>query len=135
MTRPLPDTCPCDMNRIYADCCGRWHTGSPAPDAESLMRSRYGAYVLGLAHYLMATRHPSTRPTQAELGLASNNHTTWLELKIKDRLVTGSDSAEIEFIARYREGGGGARRLHERSRFVRAHGQWYYVDGDIDPSA
>jgi SEC-C motif domain protein len=36
----------------YAACCGRWHAGSErlmAPDAETLMRSRYSAYALGLA--------------------------------------------------------------------------------------
>ena len=36
----------------------------------------------------------------------------------------------IEFVARYRVGGR-AVRLHERSRFVREAGRWYYVDGDI----
>ena len=45
--------------------------------------------------------------------------------------VTGPDTAEVEFIARFRIGGGSAARLHERSRFVREGGRWLYVDGDI----
>ena len=37
----------------------------------------------------------------------------------------------VEFIARFRHGGGSAQRLHETSRFVREQGRWYYVDGDV----
>jgi len=40
------------------------------------------------------------------------------------------DSAEVEFVARFRLGGK-ATRLHERSRFVREQGCWFYVDGDM----
>jgi SEC-C motif-containing protein len=36
----------------------------------------------------------------------------------------------VEFIARRRDASGRAIRLHERSRFVREQGRWYYVDGD-----
>jgi SEC-C motif domain protein len=43
----------------------------------------------------------------------------------------GDDQAMVEFIARYRLGGGRAERQHEVSRFVREQGRWYYVDGDI----
>ena len=38
---------------------------------------------------------------------------------------------EVEFVARCRPGSGAAVRLHERSRFVREGGRWYYVDGDM----
>ena len=41
-----------------------------------------------------------------------------------------SDVAEVEFVARYRVAGK-AVRLHERSRFVREAGRWFYVDGDL----
>ncbi len=54
--------CPCGRPLAYAACCGLLHAGSPAPDAESLMRSRFSAYVLGLEDYLLATWHTSTRP-------------------------------------------------------------------------
>lgn len=43
--------------------------------------------------------------------------------------VIDADGAEVEFIARYRVGGGSALRLHERSRFVREADHWLYVDG------
>ena len=91
------------------------------------MRSRYSAYVLDLADYLRMTWHPSTRPQALDPGLA----TTWLGLSVKQHVLTGPDTAEVEFIARYRVGGGSAVRLHEHSRFIRENGRWLYVDGDL----
>lgn len=90
------------------------------------MRSRYSAFVLLRAHYLLATWHASTRPAQLECDAAQR----WLGLQIKQQRTTGGDSAEVEFVARWREGAR-AQRLHERSRFVREGGRWYYLDGDF----
>ena len=90
------------------------------------MRSRYSAYVLQDAPYLLATWHTSTRPS----SLAFEAGTKWLGLSVKSAGDTGPDRAEVEFVARYRVGGGSAVRIHERSRFVREEGRWLYVDGD-----
>ena len=59
--------CPCGRNQTYAACCGRYHGGEAAPDAESLMRSRYSAYVLKDVDYLLASWHPGTRPAALSL--------------------------------------------------------------------
>ena len=125
--------CPCGRKNpkgrllAYADCCGRyidhWAT-QPAPDAEALMRSRYTAFVGGNAAYLLATWHADQRPQQLEFDAAK-----WLGLEVKQFLPTGEAAAEVEFVARYRLGGR-AVRLHERSRFVRDAGRWFYVDGE-----
>ena len=125
--------CPCSVDRSYVNCCARWHDGIAAPDAESLMRSRYSAYVLGLADYLMATWHVSTRPATLDLAEKPGERTTWLGLSVKNHRVIDANHAEVEFIARYRVGGGRAKRLHERSRFLSEDGCWFYVDGTIDP--
>lgn len=124
--------CPCGSGRAYAQCCGRWHAGEPAPDAAALMRSRYSAYVLKLRDYLLATWHPDTRPSPDALGLedAPGARTAWLGLEVKSHRATGADTAEVEFLARFRVGGGRAQRLVERSRFERIDGRWYYRDGD-----
>ena len=89
------------------------------------MRSRYSAFVLERADYLLATWHPSTRPATLDFDPGAR----WLGLEVRSHRVTGPDTAEVEFVARYRVGGR-AVRLHERSRFVREAGRWYYVDGD-----
>ena len=91
------------------------------------MRSRYSAFVLRNEPYLLASWHPSTRP--ASIPFDSNQK--WLGLRIVEAKSTGTDTAEVEFIARFRIGGASAERLHERSRFVRENGRWLYVDGDL----
>lgn len=124
------DACPCGTGAAYADCCGRWHAGALqglAPDAPTLMRSRYSAYVLGLGEYLLQTWHPTMRPAappQLEPGLR------WLGLELRASRATDADHATVEFVARSKLGGR-AHRLHETSRFVREDGRWYYVDGDV----
>ncbi|MDO9602853.1 MAG: YchJ family metal-binding protein [Rhodocyclaceae bacterium] len=120
--------CPCGRPLPYASCCGLWHGGAPAPDAETLMRSRYSAYVLELPDYLLATWHPSTRP--AELSLATMPRTQWLGLKVNRHAITGQDTATVDFVARHKIGGR-AQRLHEVSRFVRENERWYYLDGAV----
>jgi len=121
------DPCPCGSARAYPECCGRYHSGVPAPDAQSLMRSRYCAFVLCNEPYLLATWHPSTRPA----SIAFNKDQKWLGLTVTDACATGELSAEVEFIARSRVSNAAAVRHHERSRFVCEGGRWLYVDGDF----
>ena len=146
---PLPqpsDPCPCGRLApagpggskgksatplAFARCCGRYLAApgleaSAAPDAESLMRSRYTAFVCEQADYLLATWHASTRPADLDFEPGAR----WLGLQVRSHRAMGEDRAEVEFVARYRVGGR-AVRLHETSRFVRRDGRWYYVDGDF----
>lgn len=121
--------CPCGLPRDYEACCGRYVSGAvPAPDAESLMRSRYCAYTLQLEPYLLATWHPSTRP--AALRLDADPQPKWLGLQVKRHRQIDETHAEVEFVARYKIGGR-AWRMHETSRFVREEGRWYYLDGEV----
>lgn len=121
--------CPCGRGLPHAQCCGLYvedFEGRPAPDAEALMRSRYSAFVLERADYLRATWHASKRPSQIHFDPGVK----WLGLEVRDVKVIDADHAEVEFVARQRDKSGRAVRLHERSRFVREDGRWYYVDGD-----
>jgi SEC-C motif-containing protein len=77
--------------------------------------------------HLLASWHHMQRPESIAFDPAQK----WLGLKIVDARTTGETTAEVEFIARYRIGGGSAARLHERSRFVQEDDRWFYVDGDI----
>lgn len=128
MTRTPADPCPCGLPADYAACCGRYHAGEAAPDAERLMRSRYSAYVRQLAGYLRQTWHPETRPAELSLDEAPGQRTHWLGLTVNEHSVTGPDSAEVRFTARYRIGGGSAVRMTEHSRFLRIDSRWYYLD-------
>ena len=91
------------------------------------MRSRYTAFVREDAGYLLASWHASTRPEQLEFDAQIQ----WLGLEIKSAPPGTEQEAEVEFVARYRIAGRGMR-LHEKSRFVREEGRWYYVDGEVD---
>ncbi|WP_076998532.1 YchJ family protein [Variovorax sp. KK3] len=139
----LPDPCPCGRRDrrgaplVYADCCGRYlddFERTPAPDAESLMRSRYTAFVRERSGYLLGTWHPSTRPSHLDFEPGVR----WLGLEVRAHRAEDADHAEVEFIARHRDRSGAATRLHERSRFVREPDgpgeggivRWYYLDGD-----
>lgn len=93
------------------------------------MRSRYSAYVLGNAGYLLATWHDSTRPPALDMDQA--HVTRWLGLDVKQHVLKDADHASVEFIARFKIGGAPAVRQHEVSRFVREHGRWYYIDGEF----
>ncbi len=90
------------------------------------MRSRYCAFVLENAPYLLATWHASTRPADVSFDTAVK----WLGLQVREHREQDSTHAQVEFVARYRLDGR-AVRLHERSRFLREDGRWYYVDGDM----
>jgi SEC-C motif domain protein len=91
------------------------------------MRSRYSAYVLCNERYLLETWHLRTRPG----SISFSKNQKWLGLSIIDAVNTGAESAEVEFIARSRASNAAAVRQHERSRFVREDGRWFYVNGDL----
>jgi SEC-C motif-containing protein len=96
--------------------------------AEALMRSRYSAYVLKLSDYLAATWHASTRPPSLDIG---SDTTVWLRLSIlsAEKGGKGDDEGMVEFAADYQGG-----QLHERSRFLKEAGRWFYLDGEMLPS-
>ena len=110
----------------FSACCGPYlEENIPSPDADALMRSRYSAFVLQRADYLLATWHTSTRPTTLDFAPGAK----WLGLDVRSHTVLDADHAEVEFVARCREAGR-ATRLHERSRFMRESGRWFYLNGD-----
>ncbi|QFY44322.1 hypothetical protein F6R98_18180 [Candidatus Methylospira mobilis] len=126
--------CPCGSGKKFSDCCGRYLDGGEyADDAERLMRSRYSAYTLRREDYLLATWYVSTRPAALHLE-ETDIHTRWLGLNVKRYYCNPlqPDRAEVEFVARYKNGGGRAHRLHEISHFVREQDRWFYVDGETD---
>lgn len=126
-------SCPCgrlDAKKRaldYVSCCGRYlDSAEPAPDAQTLMRSRYSAFVLERVDYLLATWHPDHRPDTLDFDV----DVKWLGLQVQNHIVKDEHHAQVSFIARQRDRSGRAIRLQERSRFVCEAGRWYYVDGD-----
>ncbi len=99
--------------------------------AEELMRSRFEAFRRGDAAWLLRTWHSSTRP--ASLDLNGNPRWRGLQIVDTDRGGLTDTSGAVEFRATYLADGSGIGILHERSRFIREDGRWFYLDGDVDP--
>ena len=116
--------CPCGLGDDYDACCGRLHAGAPAPTAEALMRSRYSAFAVGDADYLLRTWHPSARPETLTL----EPELRWIRLAVLATEDGGLFDAAgtVQFRAVYVQDG--KRGVHaETSRFVREDGLWTYV--------
>lgn len=93
------------------------------------MRSRFTAFAIGDADHLLASWHPATRPRSLDL----DDGLVWYRLDIES--TSGGSpfdtEGEVEFTAHHR-GNGGRGELHERSRFERVEGRWFYLDGIVD---
>lgn len=91
------------------------------------MRSRYSAYVLKNNVYLSTTWHSSSRPAALDVNA---DETPWQRLSIiaTEKGREADTEGTVEFVA-YFSGG----QLHERSRFVKEEGNWFYLDGKILP--
>jgi len=119
--------CPCRTGLPYEECCGPLHSGrGRTPTAEHLMRSRFAAFALGDAAYLLRTWHPSTRPDVLELDTGVR----WYRLDVLATARGGLTDTEgtVEFRA-YHRSPDAAGSQHEVSRFVRDDGAWVYLDG------
>jgi SEC-C motif-containing protein len=89
------------------------------------MRSRYAAFAIGDAEYLLRSWHPRTRPGSLDLDPG----TRWLRLDIERTIRGGFGDTEgiVEFTAHARQDG---RRTsqHEVSRFEKVTGDWLYIE-------
>ncbi len=113
------------------ECCGALHegrsSGAPtAPTAEQLMRSRFSAFAVGDAAYLLASWHPSTRP--ASLDLDPNLEWRRLEILATTAGSQDDDAGTVTFDAHYWDATHHQLGLQrEHSTFVREAGEWFYV--------
>ena len=134
------DRCPCLSGEVYGACCGRFlgefaASGAlTAPSPVQLMRSRFTAFAMGDAAYLLATWHPSTRPDSLEL----EDDIRWYRLDVLGSTGGSLDVAgTVEFVAYYRSMPGISAdervkgSMRELSRFEKVGGTWFYVDGDV----
>jgi SEC-C motif-containing protein len=125
--------CPCNSGETYQNCCAKYlqpAQDSPVaypPTAEALMRSRYTAFALGDAGYLLHTWHPDTRPEALELDPEQQ----WYQLEILGTSRGGyfDDDGVVTFRAHYRLAANRKVKetLTETSSFVRQGRQWLYV--------
>ena len=96
------------------------------------MRSRYSAYSLHLADYILKTTHPTNSDYTVETALWKENilefcyNTQFLGLKIGE-FIDGETVAYVTFDAILNSGS-----LKEKSRFLKEDGKWLYESGSFD---
>ncbi|MDB4932039.1 MAG: hypothetical protein JWM10_4523 [Myxococcaceae bacterium] len=139
-TTPTP--CPCGRGPDYETCCGPYHRGErEAPDAESLMRSRYCAFARRDEAYLLRTMHADHANLEEGVGAFARSlreafaQYRYAGLRVLDRRPPGSDGlAEVLFHARVFEGKAD-QSFVERSYFAHDGTGWRYLAGDLIPAA
>jgi SEC-C motif-containing protein len=128
--------CPCCSGKNYEECCKEIIANENAPTAIRLMRSRYTAYTQGNVEYLYNTTHSSTIETfqysDIEEWLKENEWTN-LEIISQEHGNINDNNGIVEFKAYSSAKSGDTELLHERSKFVKENGKWFYVDGIINP--
>ena len=120
--------CPCGSEKTYEKCCKAYiQEGKKIPNVEVLMRSRYTAFALKNAKYILETNY-AQEVNDKEIKLLERefDEVEWLQLHVID-----STQNEVEFKAYFRDFDEKLHVLHEQSYFVFEDNKWYYRDGVI----
>ena len=121
--------CYCGNSISFQDCCEPYIKGiKNATTAEVLMRSRYSAFAVGAADYLVNTTHISKRRYHNKRDiLAWSQANKWLKLE-----VLTSTETTVTFKAYYLDENLKAQVHYEHSTFKFENGNWFYVDGEYN---
>jgi len=123
--------CPCGSTKPYGDCCKLIHDNHAlASLPEQLMRARYSAHTLKLIDFVVKTYHSSCNAEGEKKGIVESVNMDWQRLEIIEAPHPKDDTGFVEFKAYLLEQGT-EHCMHERSRFIREQGYWYYIDGEF----
>jgi SEC-C motif-containing protein len=94
----LPINCYCKSDVPFDRCCQPYILGKKsAPTAESLMRSRFSAYVIGDFEYVLKTYAEKQRSKLSVTELAKHStDTQWLSLEVLNH-APKQHTAQVEF--------------------------------------
>ena len=131
------------------DCCAPIIKGErPADTAETLMRSRYTAFVKGEIDYILNSVHPEKREEHDEKSIrAWSQKASWHGLEILETEKGGPDDTDgtVEFVANFSDnekrtkqqevlshfsGKEKRTRHHELASFKKVDDRWYFYDGE-----
>ena len=131
--------CPCHSQRLYKDCCKPFHEKAFCSNALELMRSRYSAYALVLADYIIKTTHPlnpaySLDPEWKKQILEFCRSTIFEDLQILE-FIPGEKEAFVTFRAilkqKNKDVSFSETSFTETSFFIKENGRWFYRNGEI----
>ena len=123
--------CPCGTKKKYKKCCLVYHKGANPKTALLLMRSRYVAYAVGDAAYIVKTTHENNadhiedvKAWKESIDVFSKG-TEFLGLEILE-FKEFEKEAFVTFRARLSTGD-----MTEQSRFLKVENRWLYESGII----
>jgi len=120
--------CPCGSKKKYKECCFKYHKGANPKNALILMKSRFSAYVVGDANYIIKTTHKSSPHYEKDRlkwikEIKEFSKSDFKKLEIIE-FTENENEAFVEFKAYIDD-----YIMHEKSRFIKED-IWYYVDGE-----
>jgi SEC-C motif-containing protein len=128
--------CPCKSQKKYNECCRPYHEKTAHPQhAVALMRSRYSAYALGLADYIIETTHPDHPEMSLKIWewreqiLQFSRETEFLDLEILNS-EEGKEKAYVTFTAFLMQEGKDSSYT-EKSLFEQKDGVWLYKEAEF----
>jgi SEC-C motif domain protein len=127
------DKCHCGANFTFEQCCQPYLSGvKQPPTAESLMRSRYSAFVVEDINYIKDTMTGEMlKNFSYDQTLAYAQSVTWQRLNV---IASSADdpaatTAWVEFEVYYILNGI-EKCLYEYSSFERMENRWFYIDSE-----
>lgn len=123
--------CPCGSLKLYENCCEIAHKNIlSVATAETLMRSRYSAFVMANMDYLSKSWHSSNKPSKSEMKeiLDWTQSVIWHKLEIinTSKGLKNDTEGSVEFKAFYYEGII-LKHIYEKSLFVKENDHWVYL--------
>lgn len=128
----LNSPCPCHSQKSYGECCQKYHNGAPAETALILMRSRYSAYALQLADYIIQTTYNPKSANNSDINrwkneiLEFSRTTDFAGLQIID-FHEKTDHATVTFRAILKQNQRDVS-FTEKSLFVKINNRWFYSE-------
>jgi len=119
--------CPCGSGKKYKECCFKWHKLGTAPNALLLMKSRFSAYAIGNADYIIKTTYKTSPHYELDINewkksIKEFSNSNFKKLEIVE-FIDGEKEAFVEFRAYIDD-----YVMKEKSRFLKED-KWYYVVG------
>ena len=120
--------CPCGSGKKYKECCFKFHKGSNPKNALELMKSRFSAYAVGEANYIIKTTHknsPHFEENKKEWikSIKEFSKSEFKKLEIIN-FIDGEKEAFVKFRAYIDD-----CVMEEKSRFIKKD-KWYYVEAE-----
>ena len=130
------DICPCGSLKKYKKCCKPFHDKITFPKtALELMKSRFSAFAVLIADYIIFTTHENNSDYISDLKswnqdiMNFSKNTRFERLEILD-FIKGEVESFVTFKATLFQDNTDISFI-EKSRFLKVEDKWLYIDGQF----